>query len=272
MKKIKNVLVVGMPRSGTSMTTAIFVRQGFFVAEDEGKELRKGDEYNPSGYFEAEPLTKSNAAIFKAAGFEFDNTWLYKPITDTQANTIFNLPHLQSDRQLVARYNEHSPWVWKDPRLCYTLAYWWPLMDHSNTVVLLLKRDADEILQSFRRLKWRRHTTEDKQDVYMRITGHMNFVEQTIKYFKIPHIVIDYASYANEPEITAQRMKDFFGLPISAEELGYQPKLNNSGIRGRVSALLNNIADHIPDGLRKFFKRLMPTALLKILFPGRYSN
>ena len=41
---LKNTIVIGMPRSGTSMTAAIFARQGYFLAEDTDEELRPGDE------------------------------------------------------------------------------------------------------------------------------------------------------------------------------------------------------------------------------------
>ncbi|MEJ2363028.1 MAG: hypothetical protein P8Z75_16755 [Gammaproteobacteria bacterium] len=48
-----NTIVVGMPRSGTSMTAAIFARAGYYVSGDDEKQLRIGDEYNPDGYWEA---------------------------------------------------------------------------------------------------------------------------------------------------------------------------------------------------------------------------
>lgn len=268
----KNVIVVGMPRSGTSMTTAIFARKGYFIAEDEARQLRKGDEYNPAGYFEAEPLIKSNTAVFNAAGFPYDNTWLYEPITKQQSDAIFDVQPVPEHAQLVIKYNKHSPWIWKDPRLCYTLAYWWPLMDPKNTLVLFLKRDPKQILQSFLRLKWRGNTEEEKQDVYKRINEHLSFARATIEKFNIPHIVIDYSDYAKTPEKTAERMSAFFGLSISPGDLGYSDRLNNSGLRGRLSNRVDKLADRVPDKLRKFIKRLIPASLLRLLFPGRYKR
>ena len=55
-----NAIVIGMPRSGTSMVTNIFAKSGFFLAEDESNELRAGDEFNPSGYWEAQDLISAN--------------------------------------------------------------------------------------------------------------------------------------------------------------------------------------------------------------------
>lgn len=260
-----------MPRSGTSMTAAIFARLGYFVAEDEKKQLRQGDEYNPAGYFEAAPLIDANAQVFAAAGFQFDNTWLYEPISTAQANAIYDVPAEESHRQLAAKYDQHSPWVWKDPRLCYTLAYWWPLVNHSNTVVLLLKRDPKQIFQSFLRVDWRRNTSKDKQDTFKRVDEHMAAAERAIEKLAIPHITIHYSDYAQQPDEIARRMSEFFAVDLQANQLGYSGKLNNSTLRGKCMRLADNIADLVPDKIRKFIKRCIPRRLLRMLFPGRYS-
>lgn len=173
----KNVLIVGMPRSGTSMTASIFASNGYFVAEDSKNELRPGDEYNPSGYWEAEDLIKCNAEIFNAAGFHHDNTWLYNSIDDEQAASILTLEPLPEHEHLVDKFNKQGPWLWKDPRLCYTLGYWWPLLNHETTSVLLLKREPKEIYNSFIRLKWRSTSQQDKKDVILRIQKHMDAAE-----------------------------------------------------------------------------------------------
>jgi len=70
----KNAIVLGMPRSGTSMTAAIFARQGYFLAADTNEELRPGDEHNPAGYFEASGLVERNAHLFRRVGYTAHNS------------------------------------------------------------------------------------------------------------------------------------------------------------------------------------------------------
>jgi len=258
-----------MPRSGTSMTAAIFARLGYFVAEDEKKQLRKGDEYNPAGYFEAEPLIEANAKVFSAAGFPFDNSWLYEPINSDQAHAIFAVPADESHKQLVAKYDHQSPWVWKDPRLCYTLAYWWPMMDPTNTVVLLLKRDPGQIFQSFLRVNWRHNTRKDKQDTFKRIEEHIAAAELAIQKFSIPHITIHYSDYSQHPFEVAQRMSEFFSIELDASQLGYSNKLNNSTLRGKFMRLVDTTANLVPDRIRKFIKACIPKRLIRLIFTGR---
>ena len=268
----KNVLVVGMPRSGTSMTAAIFANNGYFVAEDQNKELRASDEYNPSGYWEAEPLIQCNAEIFAAAGFKHDNTWLYDSITDDQANAILSLQPSVKHQQLVDKFNQHNPWIWKDPRLCYTLGYWWPLLDATTTSVLFLKRDPKEIYNSFIRLKWRSTSQEDKADVLLRIQKHLDATEAALKKYNIPHIVIHYSDYKNHPEKTADKLSRFFDLHLNKDDLGYQNKYNTHSLRGTLLRITDKIGDLLPHNIRTIIKKLIPTFIWKKVNPHRYSD
>ena len=63
----RNIIVVGTPRSGTSLAASIFARLGHFVADDEAAQLRDPDHFNPGGYWEAEPLIEANASLFQRA-------------------------------------------------------------------------------------------------------------------------------------------------------------------------------------------------------------
>lgn len=262
-----NAIVVGMPRSGTSMTAAIFANAGYYVTGDENSQLRQGDEFNPNGYWEAEPLIQANAEIFQAAGYSHDNTWLYEPITPEIASRIPELERSTVHQQLVENFNRHCPWIWKDPRLCYTLGYWWPLLDAATTRVLLLKRDPKQIYNSFLRLKWCSMNPQDQEDTYQRVEDHMKAAEFAIQKYNIPHIVVYYDDFANNAEVTAQRISEFFGLSLQTQDLGFDKRANNSNLRGKLAILIDRIADRIPDKPRKVIKRLVPSRFFKIIFP-----
>ena len=272
VSKPKNVIVVGMPRSGTSMTSSIFANCGYFVTENNDTELRASDEYNPTGYWEADSLIKSNAEIFTAAGYPHDNTWLYSSISSEQAQKISKLKPTIEHINLVQKYNNNRPWLWKDPRLCYTLPYWWPLFDSDSTKVLFLKRDPKEIYNSFTRLKWRTGSTEDKNDVYTRIDNHMAAVESALKTYKIPHIVINYSDYKEHDDETAKKLSRFFGVDLKKEDLGYQQKYNSYSLQGIILRVVDKAGDLLPDSTRTFLKKLIPVFIWKLINPHRYSK
>ncbi len=252
------------------MTAAIFARKGYFTAENAAQELRPGDHHNPSGYLEAETLIKFNAEVFAAVDFPHDNTWLYSPMAADQANRIYQVKPTAEHTEFVSRYSQNSPWMWKDPRLCYTLDYWWPLLDKENTRVLLIKRDPEEIYQSFIRLKWRNKSAESKQDVYARVTDHIAAAERAIARHNIPHISIAYADYATKPDAVARRIGEFFDMPLSASELSYAGQLNHSSLRGRLATAADLWLERLPSHWLKSIKRLVPNWLMRAIYPERF--
>ena len=163
----RNIIILGMARSGTSLAASIFGKKGYYVASSEKNELQKADLFNPSGYWEASSLMAENKKVLKSVGFTRDNTWFFEPISEQQALAIRKLAPLPGHLDFISRYNNNSPWLWKDPRLCYTLAYWWPLLDHETTRVLLVTRNNKEIIQSFNRIKSDWSTTIPMDDEHI---------------------------------------------------------------------------------------------------------
>lgn len=246
-----NVLVVGMARSGTSMTARIFADAGYYVAHEEGK-LQDADLFNPSGYWEAPKVLNANRRLLARVGFGFDNTWMFDAITEEQAEQIPELEHAQEDVALVEEYERNAPWVWKDARLCYTLGYWWPLMDENTTRVLLLTRDRREILRSFRRVKWRQDM--DPAGLYECIAAHLQSARRTIERLDIPFVEVDYSDFAKDPEGLARRLSSAFGVKLSKEDLGYVPIRNSSSISGRFRTILERIWRWLPGPVRRTVK------------------
>lgn len=235
---LKNTIVIGMPRSGTSMTAAIFARQGYFLAEDTDEELRPGDENNPEGYFEAAGLVERNVHLFRRVGYTAHNSWLFQAITDQQADQLHTLERTQTDRQFVSTYEQHSPWLWKDPRLCYTLGYWWPLLNPETTRVLVLRRRPEETWKSFVRLDWREFNEEARVDVYQRINHHLTAAMKTIERLSIPHIVVHYDEYSESPMAAVTRINTCMGLHLDVDALGFDGNLNSTTLPRRFTTFV----------------------------------
>lgn len=268
----KNVLVVGMARSGTSLTASIFVKNGYFVAEDPGNQLQAADQTNPSGFWESEYIKEANVKILEAVDFRHHNTWTFEEIRPDQAEAIFSLKRLEEHTQLLQKYENRRPWIWKDPRLCYTLAYWWPMMNPDNTSVLLVTRDPNEIWRSFLRRGWGGARSGEKSEFICKIEDHIGFARKTINRFDIPHMEIDYSDYARQPKIAAERLSRYFGCELTAKDLGYQSKYNSSALRGYVGYLAERIAAVLPAPVRRMLKRAMPDFIMRIVFPTKSTR
>ena len=255
----KNAIIVGMARSGTSMTTAIFARKGYFVAENKSDQLQVADRFNPSGYWEAEPLLKSNREILNNAGFTGDNTWFHNEITTEQANKINKIEISEQHKKLIELYQNNSPWVWKDPRLCYTLGYWWPHLDQENTQVILLQRNPIEIYKSFKNVEksWYCTAEFNQATVFDRIEKHIESARQILNQYKIPYIELNYSEYSQHPEIVAKRLSDNFDIDVNSSDLGFSKRSNHSTTIGKLSMLSNNIFQSIATSIIRVIKSIL---------------
>jgi hypothetical protein len=261
-------MVVGMARSGTSMLAAVFARLGYFVAEDPDNQLQAPTRANPTGWWEAEPLIERNLEVLRAAGFQHHNTWMFEAITPEQAARVDGLSPLPGHPEFVERYQERAPWVWKDCRLCYTLRYWWPLVDADTTRVLLIKRNPEATVASFVRLGWCEAADEARADLRRRIHDHIRQAESTVEKLGIPHLTLSYDAFRDEGPHIARQLSDFLEVPLSAPDLLFRERFDHSSVRGRVTVLLERLVTSVPKPIRRTLKAIIPTSLLRKLLPG----
>lgn len=253
----KNAIIVGMPRSGTSLSAAIFANKGYFVTENTASELKAPNRYNPFGYFEAQSLIEFNVDLFKQLGFEEHNTWTGKAISDACAERIPELTPMPAHREYCEALKMHSPWVWKDPRLCYTIGYWWQLLDQKNTRVILLNRSPQDIYQSFLRVGWREKNRKDRRDVYERVKKHLGFAKATLDRQAIPYVEIDYRDYFERSQEIAEKLSETFDIELSAKDLNAKASLDHSRGKGKWIAKLHRIREMMPASLKQQLKGLI---------------
>jgi len=249
------------------LTASIFAKKGYFVADDPNGQLQAANKNNPGGFWELEDLKEANASLLSAVGFRHHNTWTSNEILPRQAEAIGKLEHLDEHKGMVKYYEDKQPWIWKDPRFCYTLGYWWPLMNPETTAVLLVTRKASEIRRSLLRANWGDAPSADKAAYLKRIEDHIEFVRHTIRDLDIPHIEIDYGDYSSKGQDTADKLGQYFGLDLSLDDLGYKSEYNTSAPRGYVAFMVERIAKIVPPGMRRFLKKTLPASVVRALMP-----
>jgi hypothetical protein len=148
---LRNCLILGSGRSGTSLTAGLLAQSGYYM----GTKVYDGDPSNPKGVFEDGEINAINEVIIRdststlAARFIQDrgptrawwlmrarlvSPWLRHNDARWGQRWLAVVP-LQADivasartRRRIARQIVHAPFCFKDPRLCYTLPAWRPLL------------------------------------------------------------------------------------------------------------------------------------------------
>jgi hypothetical protein len=119
-----------MHRSATSMVTRFLAICGLYVGEASDLYPAKPD--NPEGFWEHFEFHAINDRILTAFHGGWDSPpelpegWLSDPKLD---------PIREEAVQLIARFQEHEHWGWKDPRNSITLPFWKQLIPDLKTLV-----------------------------------------------------------------------------------------------------------------------------------------
>ena len=135
------ILVLGMHRSGTSLSTRIINMMGAYVGAP--GMLLSANPDNPKGFWERHDVLHINRNLLQANGC----SWYRVDRWDD--NNITIAPAIrQSIRQTLAEMNPNQPWVMKDPRLCITLPVWMPYLQ--APVAVIATRNPMEVAHSLK--------------------------------------------------------------------------------------------------------------------------
>jgi len=141
------IIVLGMHRSGTSLTTRMINMMGAYVGP-EGMCGFNND--NPKGFWERRDVVQCNALLLKLN----DPAWPDIHIANWIASWADKQPPYRMEdvrrsmKTILLNMDAHRPWVMKDPYLCLTLPYWKPLLE--VPVCIIVYRDPLEIAGSLR--------------------------------------------------------------------------------------------------------------------------
>lgn len=125
-----SVMVLGMHRSGTSLTAHFIHSMGFHVSPNQ---LRT-DSFNAKGYWEDRDVVETNALLLRTLG----GSWRQPVLAAAEQDWIIrqNLRLLQFKiGGIMRKYPSEGGWVIKDPRLSLTLPYWLPFMQDPRFVM-----------------------------------------------------------------------------------------------------------------------------------------
>lgn len=132
---MKNILILGSGRSGTSMLAGLFARSGYFMGDD----LIPPRDTNPKGFFEEAKINQLNEDIIQ---FLLQNNYAQQTFIQKKWNN--RLRNGQNWLARTRRINYHvtmsafhtriqrwtavENYCYKDPRFSYTLPFWQPFL------------------------------------------------------------------------------------------------------------------------------------------------
>jgi len=143
---MKNILILGSGRSGTSLLAGLFDQAGYYF----GDHLHPAQEANPKGYFESADVNQVNEEILADTPMvqvprrssvppevprAYSSSRHYWLARVSPRARVHDRPERRPRMQAMLA---HEPYCLKDPRFCYTLPAWRPLL--ANAVFLCVFR------------------------------------------------------------------------------------------------------------------------------------
>ena len=128
---MKNLIILGSGRSGTSMAAGMFSNSGYFMGEKH--EYLKANSANPKGFYEDYEVNTINEDILKKTVPNFPEKirrCFFSSYTFYRARWLARIPlgkKIESDMDIDARIKKcttRQPFCYKDPRFSYTLPVW----------------------------------------------------------------------------------------------------------------------------------------------------
>ena len=141
LKEIRNLIILGSGRSGTSMVAGTLAQSGYFM----GNNLLPANDSNPKGFFEDVSVNRLNEDILDkftpspSARFDglfqryvppFNRRWLLLrkgPIQGVAKPGI---------AERISAFVNSEPFCFKDPRFSYTLPIWRPFLRNTRFIVV----------------------------------------------------------------------------------------------------------------------------------------
>lgn len=145
---MRNCIITGSGRSGTSMMAGMLARSGYYLGDDH----LPARPANPKGYFEDSIVNEVNTAILHRKLRQGGVSGKLPPgwLVSIPAEEPIDLPLTDAETALIEERVSQQPFCYKDPRFSYTFPLWEPLLP-SDTRVIVMFRDPLKTAKSILR-------------------------------------------------------------------------------------------------------------------------
>jgi hypothetical protein len=137
----KQVAVIGMHRSGTSLAGQLLNAMGCYAGEED--EMPAPDVFNPTGYWERRDVWALDEEILAA----LDASWLDPARADVaRLSDESRRAFVDRARAIVRELDTHGSWMVKDPRMAILFPIWREVLDHP--ICVLVWREPSAVARS----------------------------------------------------------------------------------------------------------------------------
>jgi hypothetical protein len=230
----KPLVIVGMHRSGTSLTASLLASAGLHL----GDRLLGAHTGNPLGHFEDLGFLEFHVRALRGIGDD-ENGYSAKAVSRLPPDMIVAADKLLADRRASGRL-----WGWKDPRTCLFLDFWHARAPESH-YLFVFRNPADVADSLFRRGDWR--FVHDPMLALEIWRDYNKLVVDFVSRHSTRCLVVEIGDVFSNPQGLVSRIRTEFGLPLASPGMVFRPDLFGKDCNPRGSAITATLAPDVFD-------------------------
>ena len=241
------VVITGMHRSGTSLTTSLLQSGGLFV----GDRLLGNNLSNPKGHFEDLDFVEFHQNLLQSQGL-CSQGW-----TDNSSKEIPE-KYLTLAQNLLTQKSHHLNWGWKDPRTTLFLDFWSELVPNAKYVFVY--RSPWEVVDSL----FRRGDSFFQTDPETAIKTWVNYNQKILHFCNStsrPWILLRIEDVINNPQFIINSVNRELSLNLRSPHSLYDDSLFKKGTVNLYKAGL--VQEYFPEAFQLYLKLHSSATLVK---------
>lgn len=202
---LPNTVVLTPGLSGSSVLTGLLMRAGYWPGAETDTVAWETHENSR--------LVELNRRILSCAGFGWHDIMDLPPPSEAEIRGCGDSPALTS---LAEDCKKHRPWVWKDPRLCYTIHAWARHLDLSQCAFVLMTRAQWVAWTGIVR---RGGTVVSERDFRTVYENCLESAERFLDARDIQPLRLTFGELIQQPDNTIDCLNRFLGTDMDVDDL-----------------------------------------------------
>lgn len=204
----KNVIILTHGWTGSSVFAGLLGKAGF----NYGDQTYQKSDYDTHENIE---LVELNKRMMKELGYtgDHEHEFDHENILELSANA--DKIDLSPYREFIDRCQINKPWLWKDPRLTWTIRVWAKLLSFEDTAFIILTRDDEQawISSNLRRhIQSKNFTRNYNHGITSSLKHFLNSNDQKYISFEFEDLLL-------RPEYTINELNTFLGTTLNMSDV-----------------------------------------------------
>ena len=202
-----NVIILTSGISGSSVLTGLLSRAGYWTGENTHKK-----EYDT---YENQELIDLDVQLSRQADYSGNYAMEFSAEAIARIASLGSTLDDRPFREFLQTCKQHSPWIWKDPRLWLTIRFWRNLLNLEECRFILMTRN------------FQHHWVSGMLRRHIRSYGSMKRYEQSIRDSltdflnsnNVPYLHLTFENLVVHPEEAIRELNAHLGTGLSVKDL-----------------------------------------------------